>query len=42
MRGRNEYKNGAIDITTVTNEDLADKISKYQDWWKFHANVKSF
>ena len=29
---KKRVQNGAIDITTVTNEDLADKISKYQDW----------
>lgn len=31
---KKRVQNGAIDITTVTNENLADKISKYQDWWK--------
>ena len=34
--------NGAIDITTVTNEDLADKISKYQNWWKISRQCKIF
>lgn len=29
---KKRVQNGAIDITTVTNEDLADKISKYQNW----------
>lgn len=30
---KKRVQNGAIDITTITDENLADKISKYQDWW---------
>lgn len=37
-----KIQNGAIDITTVTNEDLADKISKYQNWWKISRQCKIF
>ena len=39
---KKRVQNGAIDITTVTNEDLADKISKYQDWWKISRQCKIF
>ena len=39
---KKRVQNGAIDITTVANEDLADKISKYQDWWKFSRQCKIF
>ena len=39
---KKRVENGAIDITTVTNEDLADKISKYQDWWKISRQCKIF
>lgn len=34
-----KVQNGAIDITTVTNEDLADKISDYQQWLKFSGHL---
>ena len=37
-----KIQNGAIDITTVNNEDLADKISKYQNWWKISRQCKIF
>ena len=39
---KKRVQNGAIDITTITNEDLADKISKYQDWWKISRQCKIF
>lgn len=39
---KKRVQNGAIDITTVTNEDLADQISKYQDWWKISRQCKIF
>ena len=39
---KKRVQNGAIDITTVTNENLADKISKYQDWWKISRQCKIF
>ena len=35
-------QNGAIDITTITDENLSDKISKYQDWWKISRQCKIF
>lgn len=39
---KKRVQNGAIDITTVTDENLADKISKYQDWWKISRQCKIF
>jgi TP901 family phage tail tape measure protein len=39
---KKRVQNGAIDITTVNNEDLADQISKYQDWWKISRQCKIF
>ena len=39
---KKRVQNGAIDITTITDENLADKISKYQDWWKFSRQCKIF
>lgn len=39
---KKRVQNGAIDITTITDEDLADKISKYQDWWKISRQCKIF
>ena len=35
-------QNGKIDVTTITDENLADKISKYQDWWKISRQCKIF
>lgn len=31
---QNLVKNGAMDISTITNSDLADKISKYQEYYE--------
>ena len=39
---KKRVQNGAIDITTITDENLADKISKYQDWWKISRQCKIF
>ena len=30
---KKRVQNGAIDITTITDENLADQLSEYQDWW---------
>ena len=30
---KRRVENGEIDITTVTDESLMDKINEYQDWW---------
>lgn len=29
-----KVQNGQVDISTITDEDLADKISEYQDWYE--------
>ena len=39
---KKRVQNGAIDITTITDENLADKISNYQDWWKISRQCKIF
>lgn len=31
---QNLIKNGALDISTITDDKLADKISKYQEYWE--------
>lgn len=31
---QNLVKNGALDISTITDDNLADKISKYQEYWE--------
>lgn len=30
---KRRVENGAIDVTTLTDENLADQISEYQNWW---------
>ena len=37
-----KVQNGLVDISTITDEDLADKISEYQDWWKISRQCKIF
>ena len=39
---KKRVQNGAIDITTITDENLADQISKYQNWWKISRQCKIF
>ena len=34
---KKRVQNGAIDITTITDENLADKISDYEQWLKIQA-----
>lgn len=34
---KKRIQNGAIDITTITDENLADKISDYEQWLKIQA-----
>lgn len=31
---QNLVKNGALDISTITDDNIADKISKYQEYWE--------
>ena len=35
-------QNGKVDITTITDESLMDKINDYQDWWKISRQCKIF
>ena len=35
-------QSGKLDITTVTDESLMDKINDYQDWWKISRQCKIF
>ena len=37
-----KVQNGQVDISTITDEDLADKISEYQNWWKISRQCKIF
>ena len=30
---KKRVENGSIDITTITDENLSDQLSEYQDWW---------
>ena len=39
---KKRVQNGAIDITTVTNEDLADKISDYEQWLRISGHLIYF
>ena len=34
---RDKVKNGTIDIETIQDEALADKIQKYQEWYIYNA-----
>ena len=35
-------QSGKLDITTITDESLMDKINDYQDWWKISRQCKIF
>ena len=35
-------QSGKLDITTITDESLMDKINNYQDWWKISRQCKIF
>ena len=35
-------QSGKLDITTITDESLMDKIKDYQDWWKISRQCKIF
>lgn len=37
-----KVQNGEVDISTVTDEDLADKVSEYQQWLKISGHVIYF
>ena len=37
-----KVQNGQVDISTITDEDLADKISEYQNWWEISRQCKIF
>lgn len=37
-----KVQNGQVDISTITDEDLADKISEYQQWLKISGHVIYF
>lgn len=37
-----KVQNGLVDISTVTDEDLADKVSEYQQWLKISGHVIYF
>ena len=37
---KRRVENGAIDVTTLTDEDLADKISKYQEYYEKSLDVQ--
>jgi len=39
---KRRVENGAIDITTVTNEDLADKIKDYEQWLRISGHLIYF
>ena len=32
-----KVRDGSIDISTIKNEKLAERIKEYQQWWNFHA-----
>ena len=34
---RDKVKNGTIDIETIQDEELAEKIQKYQEWYNYYA-----
>ena len=37
-----KVRDGSIDISTITDESLMDKINDYQDWWKISRQCKIF
>ena len=39
---KKRVQNGKLDITTITDESLMDKINDYQDWWKISRQCKIF
>ena len=36
---KRRVENGAIDITTITDEDLKDKIDEYQQWLRISGHL---
>lgn len=37
-----KVRDGSIDMSTITDESLMDKIKDYQDWWKISRQCKIF